>query len=122
MAGFGVVALAVGLMFGGLHSGGSKPADAQVGQPAATAELPTSAVATSGTEGLTAAGLPSAVDAASSGTATTTRAPATSARSTPHPTAGTAPRLSPTPTPSTDSSAGGDDGIHLPKVNLPTFG
>ncbi|MBL7494523.1 hypothetical protein I6A60_35595 [Frankia sp. AgB1.9] len=118
VAGFGLLALAIGLMFGGLHSGDPKPADAQVGQPTATSTLPS---ATTVDDSLTSADLPSSADA-SHGTATTTRTPTGSARPTPHPTAGATPRRSPTPTPSGDGSSNGSGGIQLPTVKLPTFG
>jgi hypothetical protein len=118
VAGLGVAALAVGLMFGGLHSDDAKPADAQIGQPTSTSVLPaptTTTVAASSTADDRA----SSADTAVGGTASM-RAPAAADRSTPHPSAGTAPRSSPSPAPSGDS--GSDGGIQLPKVNLPTFG
>jgi hypothetical protein len=109
LAGLGVLALAAGLMLGGMRSDGATPADTQ---PARTTSAPVVA------DSRTATGTPSP-------TAAATEAGAALARSTPQPTADATPRHSPTQAPSgQDNGSGsgsGDDGVHLPTVHLPTF-
>ncbi|OHV42809.1 hypothetical protein [Pseudofrankia sp. BMG5.36] len=111
LATFGVVALAIGLMFGGL-GGNSENTDLLASPSPRLSASPTAEPSFSVRDTPTVSG-----DVTPTGTASPAASPAT------RPTGGATPRRTATPSPSPDPDAGpgaGGGGIQLPPIDLPT--
>ncbi|OHV35828.1 hypothetical protein BCD49_21340 [Pseudofrankia sp. EUN1h] len=119
VATFGVVALAIGLMFGGL-GGGSENTDLLLTSPSPKISVSPARESSFSARDTPTSSSTASDDATSTGTASPAASPAT------RPSGGATPRRTATPSPSPDpdtgpgDGGGGGGGIQLPPIDLPT--